>query len=513
MNFFHYLITHPIPFSVVTLPAVRGVLLDYFFKLTHFLVHHNGGCTALGKEGNMKNLLIWGLASLLVCASSCKKDEEEKVAPEPTDEVSAALKGGISPLATEADLDVLLNKIGNAKYVLLGEASHGTSEFYAWRAAITRRLIAEKGFTFVAVEGDWPDAYELNRYIRGTAYQNNTASQVLQNFNRWPTWMWANQEIAQLADWFKSYNAGQGATKPASFYGLDVYSLWESLDRVIEYLETADPAAAQSAREAYACFAGYQGDEQAYAQATFNPAQSCAEELARMLERVQAHARSAPTSEEAFNAEQNALVAVNAERYYHAMVRSGAQSWNVRDQHMMTTLNRLMERHGPDAKAIVWAHNTHVGDARYTDMAASGEVNIGQLVREQHEGAGVYLVGFSTYRGTVIAADEWGAKTEEMRVPEARQGSWDAILHNLQPADKIVMLDQLRNEPALKGAKGQRAIGVVYSPGNEAGNYVPTVLTQRYDALLFIDQTNALKPLPVKTNGRTKSAEVELVNK
>jgi erythromycin esterase-like protein len=454
----------------------------------------------------MKNLFALGLAGLLLVVNACK-DKNEAMGPEPTDELSVALKKGISPLASEADLDVLLNQIGNARYVLLGEASHGTAEFYTWRAAITRRLVAEKGFTFVAVEGDWPDAYELNRYVRGTAYRGNSAPEVLQNFNRWPTWMWANKEIAQLADWMKSYNAGQGAATPAGFYGLDVYSLWESLEKVMAYLDTADPVAAQSARQAYACFAAYNRDEQAYAQATMNPTASCADELAAMLEKVQAHAQANPASEEAFDAEQNALVAVNAERYYHAMMRSNAESWNVRDQHMMTTLNRLVQRLGPQSKAIVWAHNTHVGDARYTDMVRSGEINIGQLVREQHAGEGVYIVGFGTHRGTVIAADAWGDKAKEMRVPQAQSGSWDAFLHALQPANKIVLLSGLRNEPALQGSKGQRAIGVVYRPAQEYGNYVPTVLTQRYDALLYIDQTTALHPLPVRTTGRIRSPE------
>jgi len=465
-----------------------------------------GAAVALEKEGNMKKLLYCGLAFLLAAANACKNGEE-RAAPEPTDEVSVALKRGISPLAAEADLDVLLDRIGNAQFVLLGEASHGTSEFYTWRAAITRRLIAEKGFSFVAVEGDWPDAYELNRYVKGTAYQGSAAPAVLQNFNRWPTWMWANEEIAQLADWLKTYNTQSGTVPKAGFYGLDVYSRWESLDRVVGYLEATDPGAAGVAREAQRCLAAYRRDEQAYAQATLNPAKSCADELAQLLERVQAHVRSRPASEEAFDLEQNALVAVNAERYYHTMVRSNAQSWNVRDQHMMTTLNRLVALHGPGAKAIVWAHNTHVGDARHTDMAASGMINIGQLVREQHAAAGVYIVGFGTHRGTVIAADQWDAKAEEMRVPNARAGSWDAALHALQPANKIVLLEPLRDDPALKVSKGQRAIGVVYSPGNEAGNYVPTILSQRYDALLFIDQTRALRPLPVKAGGRLSTAD------
>jgi erythromycin esterase-like protein len=450
-----------------------------------------------------KLFFYWPLCALFFLASACTDKTQVRPGTTPTDEVSVAISKGVRPLASEADLDVLMQEIGNATYVLLGEASHGTSEFYTWRAAITRRLIEEKGFSFVAVEGDWPDAYELNRYIKGNAYGNSTTPEVLQNFDRWPTWMWANEEIAGLSDWMKTYNTGKAAGQKAGFYGLDVYSLWESMDRLVDYLESHDPAAAQMARQARQCFASYRRDEQAYAQATLNPSLSCADELARVLEAVQAHVRKAPAgSEEAFNAEQNALAAVQAERYYHTMVRSGSESWNVRDRYMMTTLNRLMQLHGPNAKAIVWAHNTHVGDARYTDMASEGMINIGQLVREEHAGAGVYIVGFSTFKGSVIAASQWGSAPREMRVPEARTGSWDAILHAIQPANKLVLLDKLRTEPALKGSKGQRAIGVVYNPSQEAGNYVPTLLPERYDALLFIDQTNALKPIPFKTSGR-----------
>jgi erythromycin esterase-like protein len=455
----------------------------------------------------VKKLFFYSLLyTVSIWISACSNREAANPRNTPTDEVSAAIARGVKPLASEADLDVLMQGIGNSRYVLLGEASHGTSEFYTWRAAITRRLIAEKGFSFVAVEGDWPDAWELNRYVKGAAYQNNQVPEVLQNFDRWPTWMWANEEIASLAGWLKTYNSGKVAGQKAGFYGLDVYGLWESMDRLIAYLEQTDPAAAQTAREARQCFASYRRDEQAYAQATLNPSLSCASQLNRMLEAVQAHVRSAPAgSEAAFDAGQNALAAVNGERYYHTMVRSSAESWNVRDRHMMTTLNRLMQLHGPDAKAIVWAHNTHVGDARHTDMAAEGMINIGQLVREQHGGAGVYIIGFGTYTGNVIAASQWGSATREMRVPEARSGSWDAILHAIQPANKIVLLDKLRTEPALKGSKGQRAIGVVYNPSQEAGNYVPTVLTERYDALLFIDQTSALKPVPVRPSGRKRA--------
>jgi erythromycin esterase len=412
---------------------------------------------------------------------------------------------GVYALETEESLDTLLREIGDAKYVLLGEASHGTAEFYNWRAAISKRLIEEKGFTFIAVEGDWPDAYELNRYIKGYDQTNAGAADVLKAFNRWPTWMWANEEVANLAEWLKAYNSGQ--TNKVGFYGLDVYSLWESMQQVLQYLERTDPEAAKSAQAAYQCLASYNEDEQAYATATLQKAEICAEELAAVLQQVQVkiHA-SGIQNEETFNLEQNALVAVNAEKYYYEMVRSDAGSWNVRDRHMNQTVNRLMALYGPGAKCIIWAHNTHVGDARATDMEASGMVNIGQLIREEHSQEGVYVVGFSSYQGSVIAGQSWGASMQRMHVPAAQRDSWEDLLHNTSPADKIVLTKELADNPKYMQSRGHRAIGVVYDPSNESGNYVPTVLPERYDALLFIDKTEALHPLPA--NGR-KSFENE----
>lgn len=406
---------------------------------------------------------------------------------------------GIYPLETEASLDILLQEIGDAKYVLLGEASHGTAEFYTWRTAITKRLVEEKGFTFIAVEGDWPDAYAVNQYIKGIDQSSTHAATVLKAFNRWPTWMWANEEIAALAEWLKAYNSKK--TSNVGFYGLDVYSLWESMEQVIQYLEITDPESAKSARAAYQCFASYHPDEQAYARATLQQSEVCAEELSAMLQQVQASLHASGISgEEAFNVEQNALVAVNAEKYYHAMVRSDAGSWNIRDRHMNETINRLMQLYGPDAKCIIWAHNTHVGDARATDIKTAGMVNIGQLIREQHSQDGVYVVGFSSYEGSVIAGQSWGSPMQRMQVPAAQAGSWEAIFHHTAPANKIILTKELKDNPVYMQSRGHRAIGVVYDPWNEGGNYVPTLLPERYDAMLFIDKTEALHPLP--NNGR-----------
>ena len=402
-----------------------------------------------------------------------------------------------SPLRDERDLDPLLRAIGDCRYVLLGEASHGTSEYYVWRDRITRRLVEEKGFSFVAVEGDWPDCYRVNRYLKGYEGAGESARDVLHAFARWPTWMWANEEVVALAEYLREHNAPLPEERKVGFYGLDVYSLWDSMEAVERYLRRVDPEAARRARRAYGCFDPYGEDVQEYAMATALVPTSCESEAVAMLAELR---RGAPQYREDgreayFNAEQNALTVRNAELYYRTMVRGGPDSWNVRDTHMVETLERLMEHHGPGAKAIVWEHNTHVGDARATDMARAGMVNVGQLVRQRHEDDGVVLVGFSSYQGSVIAGEEWGATMEEMPVPPAREGSWEAILHSRAPADRLLLFDGDEPEELLE-PRGHRAIGVVYRPAQERyGNYVPTILPHRYDALLYLDRTRALAPL------------------
>jgi erythromycin esterase-like protein len=403
------------------------------------------------------------------------------------------------------DLDPLLERIGDARCVLLGEASHGTSEYYAWRAHISERLIREKGFSFIAVEGDWPDCYEVNRYVKGYPDSGENAREVLGAFERWPTWMWANEEVVELTEWLHRHNQGVSTEQRVGFYGLDVYSLWESMESVIEYLERVDPDAVEAARRAYRCFEPYGEDVQEYARATAFVPTSCEGEVVGLLSelrgRIQEY-RDDPESR--FNAEQNALVVSNAEAYYRAMVRGGADSWNVRDHHMAETLERLMRFYGPDSKAIVWEHNTHIGDARFTDMAGAGMVNVGQLVREQLGTEEVVLVGFGSHRGSVIAATRWGAPMEAMRVPPAREGSWEDVLHRAGEEDKLLVFDDPAQEDGLFEPRGHRAIGVVYDPSHERyGNYVSTVLPRRYDAFLYIDETSALQPLhmPPRRNG------------
>jgi erythromycin esterase-like protein len=402
------------------------------------------------------------------------------------DELSDYLSRVEHPLRDASDLDVLL-----------GEASHGTSEFYEWRFTLSRRLIEEKGFDFIAVEGDWPDCYRVNRYVKGYPGSGESAYAVLHGFERWPTWMWANREVEALVEWMHDRNLSQPEIRQVGFYGLDVYSLWESMAVVEEYLQRVDPEAARRARRAYGCFDPYHEDVQEYAMATALVPTTCEDEAVSMLTELR---RRAPEyredgRESYFNAEQNALTVRNAELYYRTMVRGGPASWNVRDTHMVETLERLAAHHGPDAKAIVWEHNTHVGDARATDMARAGMVNVGQLVRQRHGGEGVVAAGFSSYRGSVIAGEEWGAPMQRMRVPEAREGSWERLLHERSAADRLMVFAD--EEPdAMLEPRGHRAIGVVYDPEAERwGNYVPTVLPFRYDAVLYLDHTHALRPL------------------
>jgi erythromycin esterase-like protein len=300
-----------------------------------------------------------------------------------------------------------------------------------------------------------------------------------------------------FAEWLRTYN--QNRSVKAGFYGLDVYSLWESMESILNYLEKRDPDAVRTALEAYRCFEPYGEVVQSYAWSTRLVPENCEDEAIELLLEMQRRANRYDGDPEAsFNAEQNALVIKNAERYYRAMVRTDSGSWNVRDRHMMETLNRLMDFHGPHSKGIVWAHNTHVGDARYTDMSRAGMLNIGQLAREQHLNEGVVLAGFGSHHGSVIAGKFWGAPMEWMQVPEARNGSWEDVLHQAG-GNQLVMFDQDIISDEITKPRGHRAIGVVYQAEAESyGNYVPTILTKRYDAFLYIDETEALHPLHIE---------------
>lgn len=411
------------------------------------------------------------------------------------DEIAALAR----PLRSPDDLDPLLDRVGDARFVLIGEASHGTCEFYRWRAALTRRLIAERGFSLVAVEGDWPDCFAVNRWVKDRAEVHLTGAEVLSRFERWPTWMWVNTEVAEFVDWLRDFNRRTGAG--VGFYGLDVYSLWDSMRVVLGYLTEYHPDAVETARAAARCFEPFAEDPHEYAWATRLVPASCEDDVVRLLVAVCGRAGTLDEDPEAgLDARQNAEVVRGAERYYRTMVRADAASWNVRDRHMTDTLDRLVAHHGPGCKAVVWEHNTHIGDARATDMASAGMVNVGQLVRQSHSDEGVVVIGFAGHHGTVTAADVWGGPTQVMDVPPAPTGTHEDLLLSAADHPALLVFDHTHPGPWLIRTRRHRAIGVVYHPEQERyGNWVPTVMGQRYDALLSFDSTQALRLLHAET--------------
>jgi erythromycin esterase-like protein len=409
--------------------------------------------------------------------------------------IAALFKKHMYSLTDTASLEPLLQDMNDRRIIMLGEASHGTHEYYTWRAAVSKKLIQEKGCRFIAVEGDWPDCYRINRYVKGYADAGDNIRDILESFDRWPTWMWANWEIAALAEWLREYNRHLPVNEKVGFYGLDVYSLWDSMHAMMHYLEKEDPRAARYVKQAIACFEPFNEDERLYARFSLND-HSCRDAVLSLLKEVRMKAQFLDSDPEAaLNTEQNALIAVNAESYYRSMIGFDNNSWNIRDRHMMDTLDRLLLFHGHGSKGIVWEHNTHIGDARATDMARAGMVNIGQLARDMYGKENVYLAGFASYEGTVIAGSEWGAPMQEMEVPPAREQSIEAVLHQ-HPGNDCYILFSEDKDALYQSRIRHRAIGVVYDPDMErAGNYVPSVLAERYDALIYLDQTSALHPL------------------
>ena len=423
---------------------------------------------------------------LFIMLTSCKKNAVNGTGADPIPS---------HRLQSEKDLDSLLQQIGEANIVLLGEASHGTAEYYDWRAAITKRLVLEKGFNMMAVEGEWADSYRVNQFIKGAPKDSAEAIELLRQYDRWPTWMWGNYHIASLVTWLNQYNQSRAANNKVGFFGLDVYCLWESTQELMPYIQSND-SLMRIAQQVQQCFQPFSADPMAYAYSVANASANCRAQTERLWQSIYNFTGGTTATNEAeFVMQQNALVALNGERYYRTSTSSYPESWNIRDQHMTQTISRLMALHGPNAKLVVWEHNTHVGDARYTDMASDGTVNVGQLVREKFGQNNVYIVGFGSYKGSVIAAREWGGPVEVMKVPPAQKGSWEDLLHRQGAENKILFSHELKNTAALKTSIGHRAIGVQYDPARESRNYVPSIIPNRYDAFIFIDETKALRPL------------------
>lgn len=410
--------------------------------------------------------------------------------------------------ATPAD-HILFDLVGDAHLVLIGEASHGTAEFYEARARMTRRLIEEKGFCAVAAEADWPDAYRVNRYVRGRS-DDTTAEEALRGFERFPTWMWRNTAVLDFAGWLREHNDRSGGDErtKAGFYGLDLYSLYRSVHEVVAYLDRVDPAAAARARARYSCFDHFSGDDaQVYGfAAAFGAGEPCEREVVEQLVDLQRHALEYArrdgliAEDELFYADQNARAVRAAEEYYRAMFSGRVSSWNLRDRHMADTLDALVahlgrQRQAP-AKIVVWAHNSHLGDARATETAARGELNVGQLVRERHPGD-CRLVGFTTYTGTVTAADDWEGPAERKRVRPALPDSIEELFHEVGQKEFLLAFGAgSRAIDALRSARLQRAIGVIYRPQTERqSHYLRARMADQFDAVIHVDETRAVEPL------------------
>jgi erythromycin esterase-like protein len=423
----------------------------------------------------------------------------------PTQQAASFLRSAAHPLnGGKSDYDALLDLVGDARFVLLGEATHGSHEFYEERARITRRLIEEKGFHAVAVEADWPDAYRVNRYVRGQGGDAD-ANAALGGFRRFPNWMWRNTDVVRFVEWLRHHNDQRGlGDRRVGFYGLDLYSMFTSIGEVLDYLGKVDPHAAAQARARYACFDHYYEDSQHYGYtANIDLSASCEqgviEQLAQMQQRALDYMRKDGAEDSFFYAQQNARLVKNAEEYYRTMFRGRIASWNLRDSHMAETLDALagyLTRDGEPARIVVWEHNSHIGDARATEVGELGEWNVGELARKAYDGQ-TRLVGFTTYDGHVTAASEWDGAAERKRVQPGLAGSYEALLHDVGlprfllplrapgPAHDILMERRL-----------ERAIGVLYLPQTERqSHYFSAQMARQFDAVIHIDRTTAVEPL------------------
>ena len=387
----------------------------------------------------------------------------------------------------------------NKKLVLLGESSHGTHEFYKWRDKISRQLIEKHNFSFIAVEGDFASLYKLNQYVKNMDGAGSSAREVLSELDRWPTWMWANEEVVALAEWLRNHNDGLPMDRKIGFYGMDVYDEWHSKKVVLELLKNVDKSSYDFVKEQYNCFHPFKGESWLYARAVESGKKNCAQATEKVVQYIKNNREVLRklSNDQYFYLYQNALVVHNAEEFYRESIASkDAVSWNSRVFHMHETVSELLSLYGENSKGIVWAHNTHIGDASYTNMRNSGEKNIGQLSRERFGAENVFLIGFTTYKGNVLAARSWGGKMEKMKIPNAIPKSVESQLNQLEHEAMYVIFDEEdRKEKNLK-VTGNRAVGVLYNPERDKRQFVPTIVPLRYDALFFFKNTTALKVLP-----------------
>ena len=452
----------------------------------------------------MRTLLAATLitAGVLIAPGCASAPPSAAVPPDQLDSLRGLV---VSVTGSSADYDDIVEMVGDDHFVLLGDSTHGTREFYRERARLTRRLIEEKGFTIVALEANWPDAYQLNEFIHGRGA--STAAAAVKTFSRFPQWMWGNSEVQELIEWLRTYNAApEAARQPVGIYGIDLYSVVRSMDDVVEYLGSVDPPAAKVAADRYGCLRRYREDDlvQYGAEVAARTRASCkaavTAQFTEMTQRVAAAAdRHRPGDDRPFSAWQNARVVTNGEAYYRTIQDGSVASWNLRDHHMADTIDALSrhldeEAGGRPAKVVVWAHNSHLGDARVTARAGAGELNVGQLMRQRHGGR-TLLLGFLTHSGTVRAADRWGAPGREHSLRPAMPGSFAAIFHELGiPAFTLRLRGSEAAARALAGTRPERFVGVIYMPGSERqSHYFDVDLARQFDAVVYIDRTTALR--------------------
>jgi erythromycin esterase-like protein len=435
------------------------------------------------------------------------------------DVLLSAIVGSAHPFASAPDFEPILDLTRSASSVLLGEASHGSHEFYRQRAELTKRLIVEQGAVAVAIEGDWPDAYRVNRYVRGLG-SDADAEEALSGFRRFPTWMWRNSDVLDFVGWLREHNDALPPERKVGFYGLDLYSLHGSIDAVLAYLAKVDASAAERARDRYACFEHFGREPEGYGYATgLGLSPSCEQDVvSQLVELQQQRERSLrrdglAAEDEYFQAEQNARVVKDAEEYYRSMFGGVDSTWNLRDRHMADTLAALKGHLAPrfsQPKVVVWAHNSHVGDARATEQGTDGQVTLGQLVREQ-EHAQTVLIGFSTFQGTVTAASNWDHPAERKVVRPGLPSSYEELFHRTGMPGFSLRLGDLGGasvQAALDEPRLQRAIGVVYKPETERlSHYYHVKLRQQFDALIHIDRTRAVEPLERSARKRGEAPE------
>lgn len=399
----------------------------------------------------------------------------------------------MTPVEGKKDIDALIDHVSDAKMVLLGEGSHGTVEYYKWRAEISRRLVEDYGFDFIVVEGDWPSLYQVNRYVKGYIDRSDTIP-VLTGLDRWPPWMWKNSVVAELMQWLRHYNDSEN--RSVGFYGMDVYGISRSYDQVLEIIEHEAPEQYQTISELYECLRWFKDDMQSYAKAVANRVANCENEVNQAYDFISENILPELSSVQALNLQQNAAVLVYGERHYRAMVDPRMDGWNERVKFMHQVVKHLLDYYGEDARGIIWAHNTHIGDARATDMARQGHINIGQLMRESLGEQRVRLVGFGSATGTVKAGSSWGSPGKVMNIPTPVEDSYEHVFSQIPYENVLFLFDDSNRHGPLMDPMGHRAIGVLYHPEREhMGNFVLSVLPLRYDAFVFFQKTEALREL------------------